>query len=173
MRPPPVVPRQPYCLRLLTNPDADRGRHIGTDHRAWGPGRDDGSTRAARPRPGQSGSSSTREDALAPTWLRLPQRRPKKAARAAGNLRRPRSARAVEFTATQRQRALRDFSARLAAGKFAIWLQQRTQIWICQRTSTLVRPTDSSRTLLHVRKVPKHKVAALQPAAREQELRGR
>jgi hypothetical protein len=39
--------------------------------------------------------------------------------------------------------------------------------------SALLRTTDSTRTSRHVRDVPKHKVAALQPAAREQEPRGR
>jgi len=40
-------------------------------------------------------------------------------------------------------------------------------------TSALTRIPDSSRTSRRVGNVPKHEVAALQPAAREQEPRGR
>src|SRR6266581_2021966 len=40
-------------------------------------------------------------------------------------------------------------------------------------TSGLPLTTDIIRSARHVSKVPKHKVAALQPAAREQEPRGR
>jgi hypothetical protein len=36
-----------------------------------------------------------------------------------------------------------------------------------------IREADILRAARHVSKVPKHKVAALQPAAREQEPRGR
>src|SRR6267154_2138073 len=40
-------------------------------------------------------------------------------------------------------------------------------------TSALPSNSDIARCIRHVSKVPKHKVAALQPAAREQEPRGR
>ena len=41
------------------------------------------------------------------------------------------------------------------------------------RTSTLPRSADIADRVRQFRKVPKHKVAVLQPAAREQEPRGR
>jgi hypothetical protein len=61
-----------------------------------------------------------------------------------------------------------------------VWMRLQCRFWGQERrsdrapvTSGLPRQTDIPSVRRHVSKVPKHKVAALQPAAREQEPRGR
>ncbi|SRR5260221_7842232 len=64
--------------------------------------------------------------------------------------------------------------ARDADKKDKLVAQQAPSFGTARKTepmSAIARTTDSSRTSRHVRSVPGHKVAALQPAAREQEPR--